>query len=510
MKRLISWIESNFDRIGYVCLGLFFVLFHVILYTRAELIIDSDLSSEMVFAKLVSKENVIVTNNWFYSTEFRLFNMNLVLEPLFKVFTSWKLIRVLGTAIMNFLMIVSFAFMGKALEFKYIPWLSIILCGAISTEYYRFVSSSMCYTIYIIVAFLTVGLVAFIIKNRYKVICYILLGLLSFVASLNGIRELVVLSLPLLGTSILFVVYNLICRKNHNDSVVKKLCMVSVFILVCSLCGFLVNKLVISVNYMYMDYADSMHFGLYFDRIGEIIRGWLNLYGYEPIRYCSNVKYVLYPIFIFLIIFVVYCGIRILMDRKYDVLDKYMSLLYFVSSVVVSTVFVLSNQYYQARYFIPSFVLFLIVIGVYFKKSGFRFDKLIVLMFVGYVSIVTMVCSLSYVARNNYELIDVNEILEEKGLKTGYTTFWEGNVLTELSNGEIETYVMEDDSSKIYTWLQEKDHYENSEVSGEVFMLIEAEDEYNDLAKEYQLYSGEDVLLYIFPDYTFVEKYFGD
>lgn len=510
MKKVISFIDSHFDQIGYVCLCLFFVLFHFILYTRQQLIIDSDLSSEMVFAKLIADENSIISSNWFYSTEFRLFNMNLVLMPLFKIFNNWKLIRVFGTAIMNILMVVSFIFMAKKLKFRYIPWLSIFLCGAISTEYYRFVTSSMCYTVYIIVAFLTVGLIVSIVQDKNKLLSFVLLGILSFVASLNGIRELVVLSLPLFGTSVLFLIYYFVKRDKTNRDVIYKLMGISIFVLLLSLAGLLVNKLVISANYMYMDYADSMHFGLYLSRIGDIVRGWFNLYGYEPVRYCSNIRFVLYPVFFFLVIFVIYCGIKILLDKKYDVLHKYVSLLYFVSSAIVSAVFVLTDQYYQARYFIPCFVLFIAVLGVYFKYSEFKFNNIIVLILTAYVGAVSMVCSLTYVARNNYDMLEVNDILAARALEAGYTTFWEGNVLTELSNGKIEAYVLKDDSSEIYKWLQKKDHFENSVIDGEVFLLIETEDEYRDRMKEYQLYEGDDVLLYVFPDYTYVSKYYGE
>lgn len=52
MKNINNWINKNFDKLGYLVLALFFVVFHVILYLRMDLIIDSDLSSEMVYAKL--------------------------------------------------------------------------------------------------------------------------------------------------------------------------------------------------------------------------------------------------------------------------------------------------------------------------------------------------------------------------------------------------------------------------------------------------------------------------
>ena len=143
MKNINNWINKNFDKLGYLVLALFFVVFHVILYLRMDLIIDSDLSSEMVYAKLCAHENALLTNSWFYSTELKIFSMNIVLTPLFKVLNNWKMVRLLGTVICNLLIVLSFLYLGKKFKLKYLGWLSLLAVGSISEEYYRFITSSM-------------------------------------------------------------------------------------------------------------------------------------------------------------------------------------------------------------------------------------------------------------------------------------------------------------------------------------------------------------------------------
>ena len=114
------------------------------------LIIDSDLSSEMVYAKLCAHENALLTNSWFYSTELKIFSMNIVLTPLFKVLNNWKMVRILGTVICNLLIVLSFLYLGKKFKLKYLGWLSLLVVGSISEEYYRFITSSMCYSVFVV------------------------------------------------------------------------------------------------------------------------------------------------------------------------------------------------------------------------------------------------------------------------------------------------------------------------------------------------------------------------
>lgn len=61
--------------------------------------IDSDMSSELVLARLLADEGSLISKNWFYSTELRVLNTQLVFMPLFLVFDNWHTVRVLGTAL---------------------------------------------------------------------------------------------------------------------------------------------------------------------------------------------------------------------------------------------------------------------------------------------------------------------------------------------------------------------------------------------------------------------------
>ena len=79
---------------------------------------------------------------------------------------------------------------------------------------------------------------------------------------------------------------------------------------------------------------------------------------------------------------------------------------------------------------------------------------------------------------------EVASWLHNKGITQGYTTFWNGNVLTELTNGEIEAWVVEDLSTmKIYHFLQNTSHA-SEKPNGKYFVLTKDESERKEYDKE--------------------------
>ena len=63
-------------------------------------ILDSDISSEMVLGELLSKEHGIISPNWFYSTEIRVLNNQIVFSILLTLFHSYHIARVLSGIIL--------------------------------------------------------------------------------------------------------------------------------------------------------------------------------------------------------------------------------------------------------------------------------------------------------------------------------------------------------------------------------------------------------------------------
>ena len=82
--------ERKRSRIETLAAALFFALCFLssvyLAYRTSEYIFDSDASSELVLAELLSRQGSILSSDWFYSTELRVLNTQLVYAPLFHIF----------------------------------------------------------------------------------------------------------------------------------------------------------------------------------------------------------------------------------------------------------------------------------------------------------------------------------------------------------------------------------------------------------------------------------------
>ena len=76
--------EFRFNLILFVVLAAEILVSMYFIYRFGMNNIDADNSSEMVLAKLLAEEKTFLSTNWFYSTELRVLNTQLVLSMLFR------------------------------------------------------------------------------------------------------------------------------------------------------------------------------------------------------------------------------------------------------------------------------------------------------------------------------------------------------------------------------------------------------------------------------------------
>lgn len=110
------------------------------------------------------------------------------------------------------------------------------------------------------------------------------------------------------------------------------------------------------------------------------------------------------------------------------------------------------------------------------------------------------------------ELKEIVNFLDKNDYKNGYATFWNANVLTELSNGSIEVWDWSNVESRdiesvnqTYHWAQKKSH-DNEHPEGKVFWLVtrEGNDVFSITGKaggKYIIYESNKYIMYGFNDY---------
>ena len=81
--------------------------------------LDADMASEQLLANLLAQEGGVMSTNWYYSTELRVLNTQLVMAPLFRLFPSWHTVRVVGSVVLILLYLAAWFWFGHSAKLKY-------------------------------------------------------------------------------------------------------------------------------------------------------------------------------------------------------------------------------------------------------------------------------------------------------------------------------------------------------------------------------------------------------
>ena len=101
--------------------------------------LDADMASEQLLANLLAQEGSVMSTNWYYSTELRVLNTQLVMAPLFRLFTSWHTVRVVGSVVLILLYLAAWFWFGRSAKLKYCSLLGagllVLPYGALYRQY---------------------------------------------------------------------------------------------------------------------------------------------------------------------------------------------------------------------------------------------------------------------------------------------------------------------------------------------------------------------------------------
>lgn len=176
--------------------------------TCATSYIDADMSSELVLAKLLSEEHAVISENWYYSTELRVLNTQLVFAPLFNLFDSWQAVRAVGTALLLAIMVLCYVFMARSLNISTAG--SFISAGVLllplSSSYTYSVLQGAFYIPHVCISFVLFGIICRTLSNNKRTLWTAFGGVLAFLAGLGGVRQVFVFTLPIIITAIIILI----------------------------------------------------------------------------------------------------------------------------------------------------------------------------------------------------------------------------------------------------------------------------------------------------------------
>lgn len=510
-------------------------------------LMHSDMAAEVLLSKLLADEGGLLSPNWYYSTEIRIVYTHLIMTPLLKIFSDFGTVKLISIIFFDVLLAVVFYFyaqslMGRTTNTKTYIFLGMaLLLAPLSNEYLDMMFLGNFYTSQAICTFLMVMVMykemptqdgKRLTANHKKWIRLGLLCIASLILGLSGLRYLASLFAPVVGSYVLFVLFEKVTILTKKDENATKKHMLSLrdcelfsgFIqTLCAAAfafvGFLINKTYLSTHYSFDQTA--VHFvplNEVVDRFLTSIKLMIELMGYKEAPFVSALGIVNVVKFASLILIVFAIGYLTrhkdeLLDAKQKLYLYYFYLLFLLNWYML----VFTDVLQQYRYWLPVYIMAIVLVVIFIQKVPFSN----VLMRPLLVCLV-VACVLGSLYGELWQDTMYNdcekrygymEFLEKEGYEFGYATFWNSTVTEYLSNGTIHVANLggDENGSSPYEWLVPKAYYQKGYHQGKTFLLLQVTEEpalfngditfMNDSAKVYEdayyvIYEGEGMYLF--------------
>lgn len=493
--------------------------------------IDSDMAAEMVFSRLLAQEDKwIATENWYYSTEFRVLYTQLIMTPLFHVLSDWHVIRVITNVITYLLMLCAYFYCMRPLKIRrsVVVFSAVILLLPFSETFVTHMQMGNTYMWHVILILLAFGMFLRLAGRAgrgkpSRLLTGILYAALSMVCGLSGVRYMLALQVPLCITAGIYILKSReFARLREEFSPAqpwKQLRAVlsgerltylvySLLGLIAAGIGYVVNVAVLGKKFRFQMY-DATNFikvfqGVLLERIQDTIGNLLQLFGYiEEKGFLSIRGLISLLAFGFLagIVFLIVRCSRLLAgewrkqeaegrkdgkdgqqarERGIALAHSRFILWFFVTAFVLNTfVFLFTTSTIVARYYITVFLFVLPLLCIYFTYEKLPLDRLLLtVLLCGALTLTTAKCVYSFMDKDkNADRRPVAAYLEEQGYTFGYASYWNGNIMTELTNGAVEiANIHEIDRMDLFTWSSPMKYYQEGYHSGKTFILLTAQE----------------------------------
>ncbi len=521
MKSKKKWTDY-ISLLAVVCSGLILIVVNSLWGTHW---LDSDMAAEMIFSKLLSEEGrIFATQNWYYSTEFRVLYTQLIMTPLHYILNKWHLIRVITNVICYLLMLVSFFFAVRPLALKKRNvWLcSLALLIPISEAVMTHLQMGNTYMPHVILSFVTFGLFLRLCApnetTKTKMLWAAPYFALTVILGISGVRYLLDLIVPMFIAAICFLLgskeftaFRKTPTKEQFGGLLRSYRASYVYVGAMgsfgALIGYLLNAVFISKQYQFQTY-DTTNFiaiqeGVFFDRVQNALGELLQMFGYIENKAFLSLRGLVTMVAFVVIAILGYVWKKCMTYRKSQVIlasddtkEEYRSftvLFAGISLVLHLFVFVFTTSTMVDRYFIPIAIFFLIVIAIYMEWETVAFDRVV-------VGVLLLACLLFAGTKTYYSFItndknetryEMAEYLVEEGYRFGYASYWNSNIMTELSDGELEMANLWSIASMgDFKWSSKASSYDKKD--GKVFLIANV-NEINEL-EAYELLEKQPVI----------------
>lgn len=455
-------------------------------------IVDSDLASEMILSDLLNKEGTIISHNWFYSTELKVVNLQWFYRLGLLIFPNdWHLARTFGMAITLALFAAAMLFFVKCAGLGRAGlWMVGTLLWPFGQHYLVYAIYGGYYLVYTFFYMLVLALVLRSLNadKKHCALQWVLACVITAVAGMNGVKQLMVFHAPLcLAAAILLVLALHSCGKTNWKAALDtcrkevRLLAASLVTAVAAAAGYFVSNAVLSRMYDFKSYnfivwnRDEDWFTL--DRI---LMDFFHEFGYENGSGVFHFGGIAAAVGLLLGCWMFFCIVRLLLRLdKLERNDKLLVLLLVAMLAVCGVAYTYFHEYYL-YFWLMNMPVAIAVMAVEIKTEDFHILGARQLLGVGLAACFTL-CAVSTVRQEQEHpylahkgLNTAAEWLVDNGYTQGYSTFWNGNAMTELTSGKLEVWTLQSlDRDDVPNWLQPKSHLTTDPEHP--FLLIDTE-----------------------------------
>lgn len=467
-------------------------------------LLDSDMASDLIYARLLAQEGTFFSPNWYYSSELRVFANHLSFTPLFLITQDWRLVRGLGSMLTYALFVLSlYAPLSQVGLRRQYPLVAAAMLLPLSVMYFHYSFVGTFYTHNYILSFWLMGLTLgqSEASGRARAWRLILLGALSVAAGLCGLRFLLFSSLPLCASAL----YLWARAGRAAGPRTRRLAWGSLLSLGAMAAGAAVNLLVLSRLYTFQTFAEVTYTSFQPEAAGEFLRNLLSLLGFPEngsLFSPALAPAALSLLLLALIAWASWSALRApapgaaaaqsaILAQPGEAAapspaetdapgDRVLALFFLAAAVMHIGLLSLTSMPRNAYHFLPISVYALPLAACALKRLPWpgRWRAALAGVLACLLA-ATSAVNYPYFSRRDvtYEPRMALESLLAEGYDCGYATFWRANVLTELSGGEVEMYCLEgpydgpEAFDNLFPWLQLKAH-DDTPPEGKVFVLL--------------------------------------
>lgn len=455
-----------------------------------EWIIDSDLAAEMVLAKMLNNERSILSTNWFYSTELRVFNLQWFYRIGLLIFpNNWTYARTFAMAVFMIVVIASWLFLMNACKMgRFGVWAAAFLIWPFGFWHHFLSTYGGYYFVFPIFSFLILGVIVHLARGidfGIKKILLILIGAaLSLASGLNGPRQMMVFFAPLC-LAVIVALYIDIKKetitqwKAIKDTKREKFnyLVYAYLFAFFNAIGYVINTSVLYKKYTFRSQSD-IGWRTTARSVIDVFTDFIQLFGFRADVKVFSFDGIASALGFAVGIFIIYSIIRLCKNySRFSQCEQMLVVLSVAAIVVMEMIFCYMDNSYSANYWLPILPFGILLICLELKTDVFhlRYFKNVLVITVSVCIILSSVSTVKLAIeepfRGKKDLYDVAMWLEECNYDKGMAEFWNSQCVTELTNGKVEMWTITSESSGQFSkWLQSKSHVNPPE--GRVFILL--------------------------------------